>query len=329
MDLIWAQLEELRPKEVEVRTQNLYLCSYCQCPKMANEDMIPTCTNCGITDDQFVSDEPEWRSGVDDDGTVTDPSRVGMPADTVLFSEAWGTGTIMNVNKFANAYDKKIARINFHTSMNHKDRSLFHAYADLENAGKNILNLPSTITRDAKIMYRSFNSEKLTRGAVRLGIKANCILWACKKAGVPRTTQEVAEAFSIPPRDISRTEHMFRDVVEQENGQIVYPSDVLMRFFNNLTVVPEIDKRRVKTKIVNMCKDIQKSSKLMGKTPKGTASAVMFVTLNEMGYKVDKGTVCNLCEVSLPTLNKLEPIVRAELKKLLCNFNGYETYKRQ
>ena len=322
MELIWQQLDLLRPREeLQVVRECEYQCKHCgSFDKRPNEDLIPTCWECGVADTDYISDEPEWRSGVDDDGTVNDPSRVGMPADTVLFSEAWGTGTKMEVGKFASAAVKKMAKISFHMSMNHKDRSLYHAYEDIDKAGQT-LGLTGATIRDAKILYRKFNGEKLTRGAVRVGIKANCIIWACKQANVPRTAKQVADAFEIPTKDVSRTEDMFREVVEEENnsinGQITFPSDILGRFFNTLTVVPEKDKGRVKMKMISMCKTIQKSAKLMGKTPKGTASAVMFVILNELGYKVDKQTICALCEVSLPTLNKLEPIVRTEMKKIV------------
>lgn len=323
MDLIWEQVNLLRAdREVDTRPECEHICRHCGYDeKKFNEDYIPTCVNCGAVDVEFMSDEPEWRSGVDEDGHANDPSRVGMPADTTLFSEAWGTGTKMTLGKFATSDVRKIAKINFHTSMNHRDRALFHAYEDLERVGRVILDLPAMIVRDAKILYRKFNSEKLTRGAVRVGVKANCIIWACKQSNVPRTTKEVADAFCIPTRDISRTEDIFREAVEEEkntnNGQITYPSDILGRFFNNLTVVPETEKGRVKMKMISMCKTIQKSGKLMGKTPKGTASAVMFVILGELGYKVEKQTICALCEVSLPTLNKLEPIVRTEFKKIV------------
>jgi transcription initiation factor TFIIB len=323
MELIWQQLDILRPREefVQVKNDCQYQCKYCgSFDRRPNDDLIPTCWDCGVTDPDFISDEPEWRSGVDDDGTVSDPSRVGMPVDTELFSEAWGMGTKMEVGRFASAAVKRMAKISFHSSMNHKDRSLYHAYEDINKAAQT-LGLPQVIVRDAKILYRKFNAEKLTRGAVRVGIKANCILWACKLANVPRTTKQVADAFEIPTKDVSRTEDMFREVVEEEkvtiNGQITFPSDILGQFFNTLTVVPEREKGRVKMKMISMCKTIQKSTKLMGKTPKGTASAVMFVILNELGYKIEKQAICTLCEVSLPTLNKLEPIVRTELKKIV------------
>jgi transcription initiation factor TFIIIB Brf1 subunit/transcription initiation factor TFIIB len=284
--------------------------------KTFNEDMLPVCTSCGICESQFVSDEPEWRSGIDDDGHVSDPSRVGMPVDLELFSESWGMGTIMKIKTFASSTEKKIARIDFHNSMNHKDRALFHSYEDLDKVGAT-LGLNHTIMRQAKILYKKFSEEKLTRGAVRLGIKANCILWSCKMENVPRTAKEVADVFNIPVKDVSRTVELFKEAIDvRPVNNITYPANVLVRFFNELTVIPDEDKRRVKMHIVRICEKIQRSTFLMGKTPKGTASAVMYVMLNNLGYTIDKQSICRICEVSIPTLNKIEPIVREEIKKL-------------
>ena len=92
-------------------------------------------------------------------------------------------------------------------------RSLFHAYKDIETAARDGLHLSSIVIRDAKVMYKKFNGEKLTRGAVRLGIKANCVFMACQLAKVPRTTKEIAQAFGITPNDISRTSVLFREVI--------------------------------------------------------------------------------------------------------------------
>jgi hypothetical protein len=51
----------------------------------------------------------------------------------------------------------------------------------------------------------------------------------------------------------------------------------------------------------------------MGKTPKTVAATVIYVLLKD----VDKFTICQVCGVSVPTMNKLEPIVREEIKNLV------------
>jgi transcription initiation factor TFIIIB Brf1 subunit/transcription initiation factor TFIIB len=319
MDAVWAQLDLFRQKNQEdaYPRESEHFCT-CGGLKVFNDDLLPTCTECGRSDGEYVSDEPEWRGGIDDDGTVTDPSRVGMPVDLALFSESWGMGTIVKVRYSSSLSDKKIARKNFHTSMNHKDRALYHAYEDFERAGKDTLGLPPNIIREAKIVYKKFGEEKLTRGAVRLGVKANCLLWACNMAGVPRTAKEVADAFGIQTKDVSRTLEIFNEVIQiKPKVKITFPSDVMARYMNDVDVVPEEHKRKVRMKVIHTCEKIQTSVALMGKTPKGVASAVMYTVLNKLGHKIDKQTVCKVCEVSLPTLNKLEPIVINELKSIV------------
>jgi transcription initiation factor TFIIIB Brf1 subunit/transcription initiation factor TFIIB len=75
----------------------------------------------------------------------------------------------------------KLATINMHSSMNHKDRALFHAYAEMDRIGKDILGLKENVMYLAKTKYKAFNEAVLTRGAVRNGIKANCVFQACRE----------------------------------------------------------------------------------------------------------------------------------------------------
>jgi transcription initiation factor TFIIIB Brf1 subunit/transcription initiation factor TFIIB len=192
--------------------------------------------------------------------------------------------------------------------MNHKDRSLHHAYDDLDHVGRAVLNLPEAVMTQAKVMYRKFNEEKLTRGAIRKGIKANCIFRACRDANVARTTQEIAEAFGIPARDVSRTADMFRETIPEKTAVVTKPSDLMARLFNEVSV-PEEQRSRVRQKVIQACRDSESKPQLMGKTPKGVASAVMFVTLSRLGFEVSKEEICKICDVSLPTLNKLEKLL--------------------
>ena len=48
-------------------------------------------------------------------------------------------------------------------------------------------------------------------GAVRLGIKGNCVLYACRLAQTPRTTKEIADMFGIQSKDISVHVNMAKD----------------------------------------------------------------------------------------------------------------------
>lgn len=305
LELIWGQVESLKPLDEYKPSGQFYIC-VCGGVKDCHESDLPTCTSCGLVDDQFISDEPEWRGGIDDDGAVSDPSRCGAPVDE-RYSEMWSMGTIMTVRSNASYALKKLARIDFHSSMNHKDRSLFHNYADIEKAGK---DLPKFVVRDAESMYRKFTAEKLTRGAVRTGVKANCLLQACKSHNVSRSIAEIASAFGIPTKDVSRTADMFRSVIPAtaETPKIVMAADVAARMLNNFNDIPDDTKRRMRMKVIRTCEQVQESVELMGKTPKTIAATVIRIIMSEW---MNMQQVCDLCGVSAPTIKKIEDVIKS------------------
>lgn len=322
IDILFSIADTCRPRLPEAPVPNLrwtdFRCSTCpdtsfvmvgnnryvSGTRIMNDDGLPTCVSCGLSDREYISDEPEWNAGGEDGD---DPSRVGAPTNTTLFSASWGSGTMMSVNRASYA-NKRLARINFHMSMNHKDRALHHAYENLDRVGKGVLNLPENVMLQAKIMYRKFSESVLTRGSIRVGIKANCILRACQDAHIARTVQEVADAFGIPSKDISRTADMFRETIPSENSTTTWSSDIVTRIFGQLEDIPADVRGRLRQKVIRTCSDVEKHPSLMGKTPKGIAAAILYQCVAE--YGISKDTIAKLSEVSLPTLTKLEQLIK-------------------
>jgi transcription initiation factor TFIIIB Brf1 subunit/transcription initiation factor TFIIB len=313
-DDAWACFDQFRSNETLPEKKELNAVYFCKCggTKVVGSENLPVCTSCGVIDGYYIDESAEWTSGVSEGGVVSDPGRCGMPSDTELFSAQWGAGLLINTTKGASYAVKRMAKISFHSSMNHKDRALFHAYKDIELAAMTNLNLPSTVIRDAKVMYKKFNAEKLTRGAVRCGIKANCVLTACKLANIPRTTKEIADAFEIPSKDISRTYQMFREtIMGPQEQKITKPYDVIIRMFNDFTSIEESSKRKMAMKGRKLCKHLEPCVELMGKTPNSIASAVI---LYLVGDSISKQEVAAICKISAPTLNKIELIVKKYLE---------------
>ena len=303
----WADFDALRAVQCTNESRNSeYLCP-CGAPKVFDGPSIdlPTCIACGRVDDSYISNEPEWRANGEDG---EDPSRVGAPINLDHFSESWGQTTYMSVDKSAAYSVKRLATINMHASMNHKDRALFHAYADIENICKSILNLPENVIYQIKIKYRKFNESVLTRGAVRVGIKANCVFQACKEFGIARTTKEIADAFGIPSKDISRTFDMYQEQIPENEVHVTKPADLISRFFNSV-MIPDSEKRRLKMKVVAVCKSIEDNVDLMGRTPKAIACAVMAYVLRGVQGAPTRAELCKICDISVPTLGKIEAIL--------------------
>jgi len=322
MDTIWEAFPSFRCEIKDDPYESAFLCRHCGAPKVfdgtdefGSAIDLPTCTSCGVVDAEYVSDEPEWRTGADSEGP--DPTRVGAPSNLDHFSETWNTGTRVQGVRFGgrNFHEaKKLARRHMHCNANHRDRNLFHAYEGMDKIGQGILGLKDNVMYLAKIKYKKFNENVLTRGAVRTGVKANCIFQACRELGVARTIQEIAEAFGIPPRDISRTFEIYNEQVPETDVHITSAADLAPRIFNQVTHVPEAERGRVKRKIINTCRDIEECVELMGRTPKAIVCAVTFHVLANMGHPISKTEVCRICEVSGPTLTKIDAIVKAKIQ---------------
>lgn len=310
---IWSDLEKLKKPTVTMKQK---LNNTNECPRCPGHykifcDGMPTCTNCGLVESSYVSDTPEWTSGAQD-GVAKDPARCGNPnADPELFSQNWGKSTTIGTNRGSSYQQRRMGKISFHMSMNHRDRSLFHAYRDIDEACPTIQD---TVLRDAKILYRKFNSVKLTRGAVRTGIKANAVLMACRMSSNPRTPEEIAEMFKIKVKDISRTTQMFRDTLKDtlkkeappQEALVTRPSDLVCRMLNDFEV-----SREERIRCMNVSRSVEDCVALMSKTPKCIATACIYHVLK---HRLSKQDVCTACKISVPTLNKIEPVISKHLE---------------
>lgn len=316
LDELWGDFEtskqsfESHNSTVEI-TFNVFECK-CGGQKVIGPDNMPVCFSCGLLDRSCIDDTPEWTNGVSESGVSKDASRCGnLASDTELFSTAWGTGTVIHANYKASYAARRMARVNFHSSMNHKDRSLFHAYKDIEDAAKNILQLPDSVVRDAKVMYKKFNTENLTRGAVRLGIKANCVMYACKLSNMPRTTKEIAAAFGIPTKDINRTSDQFRETilsdVQKSEPTVTRAADIMHRLLN---LFDSKGQGEARIKCMKMSRRLDDCVSLMAKTPNSIAAVVIQMVLG-----LTRQEVSEKCGVSLPTMAKIEKLIKTYLEE--------------
>ena len=296
------QLQEAARGTTEIETRiDTSLCKNCKKSGFFREDV---CTNCGFTSNIHIHEGAEWTSGVSEDGVAHDPSRVGMASNS-LYSSQWGVSTVMNVKRGQHKKYALASKINYHGGMNHRDRALHKAYAEFDRAGKIVLSLPDAIVVKAKHMYKEMAEKLLTRGSVRDGVKANCLFLACKESGVPRSTQEIADAFDIQTKDISRTSDRVRDIVNPQKNKITMPADIVPRIFMGLDLFMNRELSIKKMRCMRECAALTKCSKLAGKTP-GAVAAV--VVMHELG--LSKQEVAKAAGVSTATITKIDNIVK-------------------
>lgn len=303
---IWSDLEILRKEEQQqqiLMKKPVDTINFCECGgQKLHVDGMPTCTTCGRVDRIFIDDSADWKSGISSDGQVTDGSRCANPtAPSELFSHSWGKSCIIATGRGSTYKDRRMAKINFHLSMsNHRDRALFHAYREIDEACP---GLPENIRHDAKTLYKKFNEAKLTRGSVRAGIKANCVLFACRLNKYPRSNKEIADLFQISAKLLSRTSQIFTETLCGDKSFITRPEDLVHRLMNSLECT--LEERQEVQKFVRR---IQDYVELMSKTPLAVAATGIYNVLKRRGFT--KAQVAKVCDISVPTLNKVESILR-------------------
>ena len=122
------------------------------------------------------------------------------------------------------------------------------------------------------------------------------------------TPKEIADMFGIQSKDISRTTQIFKDNIlgETKKNYVTKAFDVMQRLLNSFEVTKE-----ERLQCIKLCDRTEDCVDLMSKTPNSVASAIIYIVI---GHKVTKNDMCNRCSVSVPTLNKIENIVKKHLE---------------
>ena len=302
-------LVEVTPKTT---TANPLVCGSCGGAKVIVESM-PTCSQCGRVDAHVIDDNQEWGMTIGDDGR---PNALlarcsTQTADTDLFSGAWGQNTTIETKWNSSIQVKRFAKITFCQAIHHKDRALNDAYKEIDEVCH---SLPDFIRHEAKLLWKRFTELKLTRGVVRSGIKANCVLHACASKNVRRTRKEVAEMFRIQPGDVARTYEMFRQVAlcqkeKATNSAPTSPADVVVRMLNRF---PSIS-RDERVAILRECATCENCAELMSKTPRSVAAVILYRNLKDKG--ITRAEIASMCDVSVPTIQKIEATIVTYLER--------------
>ena len=138
-----------------------------------------------------ICDNPEWRYYGSKDNKSSDPTRCGMPVNTLLPESSVGSSVSFSSNSNS-MY--QIRRMQQWSGMPYKERSVYKVFLEIQNVC-NRHNIPSKIINEAKSIYKIASSTKISRGTNREGIIASCVFFACKECDVPRSSKEIEEKF--------------------------------------------------------------------------------------------------------------------------------------
>lgn len=331
-DLVWRYIDHVRKEQsaaIQTTTRSgggggaiSGVCARCDVAQI-DVDGVLTCPYCGVVDATSIDERPEWVSSVNELGVYANDnsSRCDFKKDSnakLLFSQRWGTGTQIKTRFSSSVEHKRLSTINFRLASHHRDRALYHAYGKIDEKAR---SLPESVRVHAKLFYKRFTELKLTRGDVRLGCTANCVIMACKLAGISRTNAEVANMWGIDVRHVTRTSELVRQTLASDEERNAHtnttgttagakPREILARIWNKFNEDDAITGRE-RRDAEFMCTELEGCRPLHTRAPKTIAAATILIST---GGRIQPKTISSRCDVSVQTLLKATEEARMYLK---------------
>lgn len=273
------------------------VCSNCKQSDflIADSEMI-ICTFCGSENDLIIDYQAETRYyGSDDNKKSGDPSRCGVPTNSVLPDTSLST---VILGRGFEVYRK----LNSWNGLSYKQRSLMAILAKIATKA-NIDNVPQSIIDSTMNMYKTISDNYIKRGASRESLIAACFFNALRDQGMIRSTDEVAKLFDIKTKKLSKgcnefTELMFLKNKEYvKNMKPIEAKDLIERFSNLLEIDPSYIKIGIHASIL-----VDKLGICQENNPKSVAVGIIYLISQHYDLKLSKKDIALQCKTSEVTV---------------------------
>ena len=308
-DEIWKQMKELSSEDNEhIDDKNEMICDTCGSFSLFHDNKTGSqvCTDCGSIKTTLFDDTAEWSFGVNENGKK-DPARCGCPSNPLLEKSSLST-SIKSTN------NTLMKRLHSQMSMDHVERSLFHVFEMINRLCVDNGNLHSNVIEQAKFYYKTISQRKLSRGVIRQGLIACCIMYACKYGHVNRSIKEISKMCNVSVPVLNKTNKLFiehmRDILSKDNvlNQSTTTIDLIPRYCNSLGLNKNLEQHFMR-RLYILDKHIKTSELLNGKTPSSIASGMIMFLCKVNNIDIDRKLFVNTQNISIVTMNKILRII--------------------
>jgi transcription initiation factor TFIIB len=269
------------------------------------------CMDCGIVVASKIADRgPEWRAF--DDEQRTKRTRVGAPLTYTIHDKGLSTmidwhdrdsyGKSLSPGQKAQVYRLRKWQRRIRVS-DATERNLAFALSEITKIANN-LNLPKNILETASVIYRKAVKERLIRGRSIQGVTAAAIYLSCRKCGLARTLEEIAQASSVNKKEVGRS---YRFLIKELDYTIppLKPSQYITKFSNQLTMQGKVEE--IAHKILNAAKELKLTS---GRGPTGIAAAASYIASVLTGERKTQREIAEIAQVTEVTIrNRYKELV--------------------
>ncbi|MEF8801730.1 MAG: transcription initiation factor IIB [Halolamina sp.] len=290
------------------------------CPECAGSLATDTehgetvCEDCGlVVDEDSIDRGPEWRAF--DSREKDEKSRVGAPTTNMMHDKGLSTNIGWQDkdaygNQLSASQRQKMQRLRtwnerFRTR-DSKERNLKQALGEIDRMAS-ALGLPESVRETASVIYRRALSDDLLPGRSIEGVSTAALYAAARKAGTPRSLDEISAVSRVEKDEIART---YRYVVRELKLEIqpADPEQYVPRFASDLGLSDEAERRA--RQLLQTAKEQEVHS---GKSPVGLAAAAVYAASLLTNEKVTQSEVSEIANISEVTIrNRYHELLEAE-----------------
>jgi len=301
----------LRAQHVE--PIKVHCCPECGSTRLMRdyENAEIVCMDCGIVVAAKIADRgPEWRAF--DDEQRAKRTRVGAPLTYTIHDKGLSTmidwhdrdiyGKSLSPGQKAQVYRLRKWQRRIRVS-DATERNLAFALSEITKIANN-LSLPKNILETASVIYRKAVKERLIRGRSIQGVTAAAIYLACRKCGLARTLEEIAQASTVNKKEVGRS---YRFLIKELDYSIppVKPSQYITKFSNQLTMQGKVEE--IAHKILTAAKELKLTS---GRGPTGIAAAASYIASVLTGERKTQREIAEIAQVTEVTIrNRYKELV--------------------
>ncbi|WP_276281755.1 transcription initiation factor IIB [Halorussus caseinilyticus] len=290
-------------------------CPECSGKLVSDDERGETvCGECGlVVDEDQIDPGPEWRAF--DAKEKDQKSRVGAPTTNTMHDKGLSTNIGWQDkdaygNSLGSRQREKMQRLRkwnerFRTR-DSKERNLKQALGEIDRMAS-ALGLPDNVRETASVIYRRALDEDLLPGRSIEGVATSALYAAARKAGTPRSLDEITNVSRVEKDEIART---YRYVVRELNLQIqpADPKSYVPRFVSDLGVSDEVERRARDLLDTATEKGIHS-----GKSPVGLAAAAVYAAALLSNEKVTQSEVSDVSDISEVTIrNRYHELLEAK-----------------
>lgn len=193
---------------ISFNTTQTITCVACKGTQIIEDENSGTnvCADCGIILNNILDNTPEWRTFRENDNDKG-CERCTVHYNVLLPQSSLSAGMGMNGGH-------KMKMLQTWLTMPYKERSINYEFKKIHSACLKG-DIPKCVEDDAKIMYKMANESKykdgakqgkliVTRGANRRGVNASCLLYACMRNCITRTSNEIANLYGISDKEMNK-----------------------------------------------------------------------------------------------------------------------------